>query len=218
MKKYTTSIIAILLIALAFGLSAFLYNTLNSAQVSQLVSQHSEALSRDHSVKIGNPQAKVTIVEFLDPACGTCRQFHPLLKKLLEKHGDKVNLVIRYAPLHHGSEQMVAILEAAKMQGQFWPVLEMMFATQSQWAINHQANPKIFWNILSRMHKTLDFTKLQKDMSKPAVLKAIQQDIADGQLLGANKTPTFFVNGKPLPRFGYTQLQNLVTAEINANY
>ncbi len=34
----------------------------------------------------------------------------------------------------------------------------------------------------------------------------------------ANKTPSFFVNGKPLPSFGYQQLQSLVEAEVSANY
>ncbi len=55
-------------------------------------------------------------------------------------------------------------------------------------------------------------------MNSPAVIKAIEQDIADGQLLGATKTPTFFVNGRPLPSFGYEQLTQLVSAEVDANY
>jgi len=218
MKKSHITIIALLLITLTFALVAFFYNQEKNTQANQIVSQHSEALVRDHSVRVGNPQAKVTIVEFLDPACETCRQFHPLVKNLIEQYADKVNLVIRYAPLHHGSDQMVAILEAAKMQDQFWQVLDMMFDTQPQWAINHQAHPDIFWNHLIKTNSALDFEKLQQDMSDPAVFKAIQQDITDGQLLGASKTPTFFVNGKPLPSFGYTQLQNLVKSEVNANY
>ncbi len=218
MKKSHITIITLLLIALIFALAALFYNKEKNTQANQMVSKHSESLVRDHSVRTGNPQAKVTIVEFLDPACGTCRQFHPLVKELIEQNTDKVNLVIRYAPLHHGSDQMVAILEAAKMQEQFWQVLDMMFDTQPQWAINHRAHPEIFWKHLTQTNSGLDFAKLQQDMSDPAVFKAIQQDIMDGQLLGASKTPTFFVNGKPLPSFGYTQLQNLVKSEVSANY
>jgi len=218
MQKNYLTIIAIVFIASAFALFAFLYTAGQNAEVSQNVSEHSEALSRDHSVKLGNPSAKVTIVEFLDPACGTCRQFHPLIKDIMKQHGNKVNLVIRYAPLHQGSNQMVAILEAAKMQKEFWSVLDMMFETQHQWTVNHQAHPEIFWNHLTRTHKNLDFAKLQQDLNNPVVIKAIQQDVADGQRLGANKTPTFFVNGKSLPSFGYKQLKNLVQAEVNENY
>jgi protein-disulfide isomerase len=55
-------------------------------------------------------------------------------------------------------------------------------------------------------------------MDGPAIMKIIQQDLGDARLLGADKTPTFFVNGKPLPSFGFEQLQTLVDSEVNANY
>ena len=55
-------------------------------------------------------------------------------------------------------------------------------------------------------------------MSDPAIMNIIQQDLADGKLLGADKTPSFFVNGKPLPSFGFKQLQTLVDTEVSANY
>lgn len=218
MKQSHFTLIALLLIAVAFTAVAFLYNSEQGEKASQQASLNSESLIRDHSVRSGNPQAKVTIVEFLDPACETCGKFHPLVKGLIEQHGGKVNLVVRYAPLHPGSDQMVAILEAAKMQGQFWQVLELMFDTQPQWAINHRAEPEIFWNHMTQTQAGIDFAKLQQDMNNPAVFKAIEQDIADGQLLGATRTPAFFVNGKPLTEFGYEQLARLVDSEVNANY
>lgn len=218
MKQSHFTLIALVLIGIVFTLVTVFYNAQQGDQASQQVSQNRDALIRAHSVRAGNPQAKVTIVEFLDPACETCGKFHPLVKRLLDQHGGKVNLVVRYAPLHQGSDQMVAILEAAKMQGQFWPVLELMFETQSRWAIDHAAQPEIFWNFLTQAQTGLDFSKLQQDMNSPAVIDAIQQDMADGQLLGATKTPTFFVNGKPLPSFGYEQLASLVSAEVGANY
>lgn len=218
MKQSQFTLIALGLIGAVFAALAFFYNAQQSGQASQKISSHAEALIRAHSVRAGNPQAKVTIVEFLDPACETCGKFHPLVKRLLDQHGDKVNLVVRYAPLHQGSDQMVAILEAAKIQDQFWPVLELMFETQADWTINHVAHPETFWNYLTRSKTNLDFAKLQQDMSSPAVIKAIEQDVADGQLLGATKTPTFFVNGKPLPSFGHEQLVSLVNSEVGANY
>jgi len=218
MKQSHYTIIGLVLIALAFGLTTFFHNAEKNAQVAQQVTEHSDSLIRNHSVRAGNPLAKVTIVEFLDPACKTCLQFHPMVKDLILQYGDKVNLVVRYAPLHPGSEQMVAILEAVKMQGQFWPVLELMFETQTQWAINHRAHPEKFWNILVNTKKDLDYEKLQQDMNNPAISQAIQQDVADGQLLGATKTPTFFVNGKPLPSFGFEQLHRLVSEEVAEHY
>lgn len=218
MKQSHFTIIALVLIGVAFSLVAFLYNAEQGEKASQQATQNSEALIRAHSVRVGNPQAKVTLVEFFDPACETCGKFHPLVKGLIEQHDGKVNLVVRYAPLHQGSEQMVAILEAAKRQGQFWPVLELMYATQQQWAINHVAQPEIFWNHMVQTQSGLDFARMQQDMNNPELVRAIEQDIADGQLLGATKTPAFFVNGKPLTEFGYEQLVSLVDAEVEASY
>lgn len=218
MKQSHFTLIALVLIAGAFILAALFYKAEQGEQASQQAAQHADTLIRDHSVRVGNPQAKVTIVEFIDPACETCAQFHPLVKELLERQDGKVNLVLRYAPLHRGSDQMVAILEAAKQQGKFWPVLEMMYQTQRQWTINHVAQPETFWNLLSQRPTGLDMQKLAQDMNSQTVIDAIQHDINDGQKLGANKTPTFFVNGKPLPSFGYEQLASLVAAEVDAAY
>lgn len=218
MKQWHFTVIALVLIGGAFTLAAVFYDEQRGDQTTKQISQNRDALIREHSLRAGNPQAKVTIVEFLDPACETCGKFHPLVKRLLDQHGGKVNLVVRYAPLHQGSDQMVALLEAAKMQDRFWPVLELMFETQSRWAINHVAQPDIFWNVLVQANTGLDMAKLQQDMQHPAVIKTIQQDVADGQMLGATKTPTFFVNGKPLPSFGYEQLASLVKSEVAASY
>jgi len=216
MKQSHFTIIALLLMAAVFTAATFFYNAEQSQMQNERSQQHNKALIRDHSVKAGNPAAKVTIVEFMDPACETCAQFHPFVKQLMNNHSGKINLVIRYAPFHQGSDKMVAILEAARQQDKFWQVLELMFDSQAQWASHHNPQPDLFWNVLER--SGFDVARLRQDITNPAIIKVIEQDLVDGRLLGANKTPTFFVNGKPLPSFGAEQLQALVNAEISANY
>jgi len=61
----------------------------------------------------------------------------------------------------------------------------------------------------------LDLTLLQQDMHDPAIDVAMKQDQDDRATLGVRKTPTFFVNGKPLPRFGLDELQQLVQSELD---
>ena len=216
MKKNYIVIATVLVMGLLFALAAYFYNTQQLETKNKQAKQHANALIPPHAIKKGNPQAKVTIVEFLDPACGTCKQFHPIIKDLLKKYPGKINLVVRYAPFHPGSDRMVAILEAARKQEQFWNVLDMMFESQEYWAINHQAKPELFWGVLKGYG--LDVARIQQDMQDPAIKKIIKQDLADGALLGATKTPTFFVNGKPLSSFGYEQLMSLVQSELAANY
>ncbi len=216
MKQNHFTLIALLLMLAAFSTVALFYNAEQEAVQTERTSSNSEALIKDYSVRAGNPAAKVTLVEFMDPACGTCAQFHPFVKQLMQQHSGKLNLVVRYLPFHQGSDQMVGMLEAARKQGKFWEVLELMFATQAQWTINHVAQPDVFLSFIDRAG--VDVARIKQEMNDPAAIKIMQQDLADGKLLGADKTPSFFVNGKPLPSFGFEQLQTLVDAEIAANY
>lgn len=216
MKKSHYTIIALVLIAGAFAIAAFFYSAEQGEQASQKLSQYREALVRPHSVKAGNAEARVTIVEFFDPACGTCAQFYPLVKQLMAQHNGKLKLVVRYAPLHPGSDRMVALLEAARLQGQFWEMLEFMYITQEMWAVNHVADADRFLEILATANAPLDLARLRADMNSPEIEQMIRQEVSDGQQLGATKTPSFFVNGKPLTSFGYEQLKTLVAEEIAA--
>lgn len=216
MKQIHFTLIALFLLVAAFVIAALYHDSGKEQAQTERATINNAALIKFYSVKEGDPAAKVTIVEFMDPACGTCAKFHPFVKRLMQQNSGKVNLVLRYLPLHPGSDQMVAILEAARKEDKFWEVLELMFATQSQWVINHVAQPEVFLGFIEKAG--VDVARIKQTMNNPATMKIVQQDLADGRLLGANKTPSFFVNGKPLSSFGYKQLQALVDSEVRANY
>lgn len=201
----------VLLVLFIVGTLAFKNNQQSAAQAHVQVNQ--EALMRMHSPIIGAQNAKVTIVEFLDPACEACAAFYPFVKELMAKNPEQIRLVIRYAPLHQGAEQVIAVLEAARKQGKYWPALETVLATQEQWAINHQANADLVLPLLAPLG--LDMAQLKTDMQSSGIQMLIQQEIADAKVLGVNKTPSYFVNGKPLQSFGYQQLSDLVNEALN---
>ena len=173
-------------------------------------------LVREHSPMAGTKDARVTIVEFFDPACGTCRAFHPIVKGILRDNPGRVNLVVRYLPLHPGSTDVVKILEAARLQGKFWEALEAAYATQRTWAINHQAYPDLFWRNIASVG--LDPEQASRDMQSPTVSQNIQQDMDDGRVLGVDKTPGFFVNGSPLVEFGQMQLLQMVDEALEREF
>ena len=194
MKQNYFVIIAATVMVLIFAAGGYLYKSQQSQTQAQLAGQNNEALIRTYSVIEGNPDAKVTLVEFMDPACGTCRTFHPLVKKIMAEHKGRVNHVIRYAPFHEGSDYVLKILEAAKKQEVYGPVLDLMFETQPHWAVHHKAQPEILWKYLEQ--SKFDVVRLKQDMKDPAIAKIVEQDLADARQLGVSKTPSFFVNGK----------------------
>ncbi|HCM47164.1 MAG TPA: thioredoxin [Colwellia sp.] len=187
-----------------------------SKQPSTIASEKLPALERMNAPTKGGKQAQVTIVEFFDPACGTCSQFYPLLNNLVKKYQGKVNVVMRYAPLHQGSEDVVKMLEAAHLQGKFWSALELLFTNQERWVKHHISNPTSALAGIKTLK--LDHEKLDSDWQSSKVAKIITQDIQDGKTLQVRATPQFFVNGKPLVVFGYQELVNLVEEAVAEAY
>src|SRR5690606_38439689 len=124
----------------------------------------------------------------------------------------EVRLVIRYAPFHHGSDQVVKLLEAAKLQGKYQRVLEAVLEAQPQWADHAQPNVQAAFKVAELAG--LDIAKAIEDIQKPGMQALLQQDIEDLTALQVNKTPTFFVNGRSLPSFGPEQLGALVAQEV----
>ena len=209
----------ILVIASALGLmvafvaAVLIYNGKQEAAARQLAEANRAALMRMHAPTLGNQDAPVVIVEFLDPACETCRAFYPLVKEMMAANPDKIRLVLRYAPFHNGSDKVVAVLEAARKQGKFWPTLEALLASQAEWAPHHTPQVALVWKHLEGVG--LNMEQMTFDLTAPEIGQVIAQDLADARALNVTKTPGFFVNGKPLTTFGYEPLKKLVNDALS---
>ena len=198
---------------MVFGGAAYLYSPKQDATQTQTATLDSESpLVRSHSPILGDKSAPVTIVEFFDPACEACRAFHPYVKQILKKHSGSVRVVLRYAAFHHGSEEAVRILETARLQGMFTPVLEALLAAQPKWASHGTPNINVAWEAAATAG--LDIPRARKDMLLPGITSVLLQDAEDIKTVGVRQTPTFFVNGSPLQSFGPIQLDQLVRKEI----
>jgi len=203
-------------VAVAFIAGIMVFRDRSTVAVTQAVQSNTEALVRAHSPVYGNPAAKVTIVEFFDPACETCRIFYPIVKRMVNSSFGQVRLVVRYAPLHKGSDTAIKILEAARKQDKYWEVVEKTFANQPQWAVHGNPQPELIWDVIK--DTGLDMEKARKDAASPEIEQMLRQDLADMMALKVDKTPGFFVNGRPLEDFGNEQLKALVQEEVRLAY
>jgi len=170
------------------------------------------AYERTYSPVIGAVNAPVTIVEFFDPSCEACRAFHPVVKQILGKFPGQVRLVLRYATFHQGSEEVVRMLEASRLQGVFEPVLEVLLKRQPEWAIH--GNPRIdkAWGFAEQAG--LNVEAARKAMFSDEINQILLQEKNDIKTLKVSRTPTFYVNKKPLPKFGGQELYELVRSEV----
>ncbi len=210
-KKLTVvALVAIVALFFYLGMNAY-KSRVQTAQDVQVQAEQSR-LVRMHSPVFGPQNAPVTIVEFFDPACETCRAFYPIVKNLMAQYPNEVRLVIRYAPFHQGSDQVVKLLESAKTQGKYQAVLEAVLAAQPSWAAHGQPNIEIAFQVAEQAG--LDLARARQEMEKPGTQAQLQQEIEDLTALQVTKTPTFFVNGRSLPSFGPDQLAALVNEEV----
>jgi protein-disulfide isomerase len=169
-------------------------------------------LIRPHSPVIGPANARVTIVEVLDPACEGCAAFAPIVHGILFVHPDDVKVVIRYAAFHRGSDEAVRLLEAARQQGKFEPMLDALFSRQAEWASHQAPNIAHIWKIAADVG--LDVARARRDAAAPRVDAILRQEQEDTRALRVEQTPTFFVNQRPMLDFGSQQLKALVESEL----
>lgn len=203
-----------LLFALVAAIVLYLTEDPQSSQPEAAARQ--AALASGHSPALGDPDARVHIVEFLDPACGTCALFFPIVKQWMAQNPDKIRLSVRHVAFHSGSEYAVRILEASRKQGKYWQTLEALLASQQQWVSNHTVRPDRVVPAIAGVGLNID--QLMMDMDAMEVSSRIEQDRKDSILLKVSATPEYFVNGRPLPSFGQEQLRILVGEELVKAY
>ena len=185
--KKLTGIGLVAIVALFFYLGVNTYTSrVQTAQEVQVKAEQIR-LVRMHSPVFGPQNAPVTIVEFFDPACETCRAFYPIVKNLMAQYPTDVRLVIRYAPFHQGSDVVVKLLESSKSQGKSQEVLEAVLAAQPAWADHGQPNIETAFKVAEQAG--LDITKARQEIEKPGMQSLLQQDIEDLTALQVTKSP-----------------------------
>ena len=216
MNRRVVFLAAVVVLVAAFVVAAVAYRSHQQEQARQLAERNAAHLQAPYAPMLGNADAKVHIVEFLDPACETCAAMYPHVKKLMTENPGRIRLSVRHVPFHEGSEHVVRMLEAAKSQDRYWQALEAVFASQERWTVNHRVYPERVWPALEGAG--LDLDRVRREMNAADIAARIGKDMADAAALKVEKTPEYFVNGRPLPSFGLEELRKLVGAELRRAY
>lgn len=223
--KILGAIAVVVVIAAVVGASLY-RNSVQNAPVTSANSSSGkpsippETLVRPDSPTLGAADAPVTLVEFLDPECESCAAFAPAVKKILKDYDGKVRLVVRYMPLHPNSMKAANLTEAAGEQGKYWEMQQLLFQKQPEWGERHGAPhsaPKPDVDALFEKYAAelgLDKAKTSSAIRENRFREKLERDLRDGRTLGVRQTPTFFVNGRKLLRFGESDLRALIEDEL----
>ena len=203
-------------VVVVVGAIALLYVNSLPESAAPVDGTRQAALASEHAPTLGDPDAKVHIVEYLDPACGTCAVFYPMVKRWMAEAPDKLRLSVRHIAFHRGADFAVKALEASRNQDKYWETLEALLRSQQSWVTNHVVQQDRVIPAIADVG--LDIDRLLADMRSAEVLERIERDKQDAITLEISATPTYFVNGRPLPSFGQQQLLDLVRDELDKAY
>jgi protein-disulfide isomerase len=199
-----------------FFVGSKIYKNSEIDRLGFLAQDNAKLFIPDHSPVFGDEDAKVIITEFLDPECESCRRFAPKVKEIIKMYKGKVKLVVRYAAFHKNSVHAIKVLEATRKQNKFWESLSLLFEYQPAWANHHNPQPQLVFTYLPELG--VNIKQLKKDMEDPEIIKNMEQDAKDLKELKVRGTPAFFINGKPLEKFGIGELYQAVDGEVKKHY
>ena len=209
----------------AVGVAALWYASLGGggapANLPLSVADMEAEASGAAGVSMGSGDAPVTIIEFEDYRCPSCRNFNAQTGRLLRQNyatGDAA--VLRWVsydfPVFGQLSWPPAIAaRCAEDQGRFWEMHDLLYARTESWY--SESNPNAAFVDLAEV-VGLDIDAFRECLAERPHLRDIAASRKYGESVGVGATPTLYMNGRPLDlnRYGgYAALERLVldTAE-----
>ncbi len=138
----------------------------------------------------GNPNGRVTLIEFADYECPHCKRFQPVLRQVLDEFPNDVKLYFKHYPLPQHSNARLAAegAVAAQKQGKFWQYQDKL------WEHQDDLSPAEIEKVAKETG--LDLAKFRKDLASDAVKAKVSKDHDEGAAIGLQATPTLYIDGR----------------------
>ncbi|MGG6310984.1 DsbA family protein [Paenibacillus macerans] len=149
---------------------------------------------------LGKADAPVKVLEFGDYQCPSCKHVNELIKPDLAKdYIDQGKVAFYFMNLPFiGTDSFTAALAAQSVYHQsndaFWTyfdaIYELQGAENSGWA-----SAEALVDLAKQLELPIDYDLLQKDIAEGTYQSEVEAQLAQGNKLGVDSTPTMFING-----------------------
>jgi protein-disulfide isomerase len=194
-KAVKALIIIVLAVAVAGG--AAVYFSRQPDQATKPSDTSSSALKNTGGGHFRGPEnAKVTLVEFGDYQCPSCKAYHPVVLEALSRYPQQVRLEFHHYPLvsiHANSMAASLAVEAAGEQGKYWEMHDLLFEHQDEWS--KSPNPETDFVALAQ-RLGLNQNAFMQAMRSPQLQDRVLQDVVRAREANVEAVPTFFIDGQ----------------------
>lgn len=142
----------------------------------------------DHA--LGPAHAPVTVVEYSDFECPTCKQAAQAVKLLLTRFVNRVRVIYRHFPVeatHPHALFAAQAAEAAGAQGKFWKMHDLLFENQPR------LRPHQVRGYAEQLQ--LDMARYTAEMDDEIYLQLVREHMDGGRRSHVRSAPAFFING-----------------------
>jgi protein-disulfide isomerase/rhodanese-related sulfurtransferase len=179
--------------AVIVGIPAFIWLAKSGTPppLAQIPPEVLELLVRPDSHVAGNPEARLTVVEFGDIQCPACSGAEETARAVRNRYHDRVRFVFRHFPLpsiHRYAQKAAEATECAAAQGKFWEALQRFYEGQ------HNLREEALVGYARDLG--LDVEQFRQCLTSGAMAERVARDADDARALGLRATPTFFVGGR----------------------
>jgi len=144
----------------------------------------------------GPANAKVTLVEFGDYQCPSCKFYHPVVSELLRRFPEHLRLEFHHFPLiqiHPYAMSAAMAVEAAGEQGKYWEMHDLVFEHQETWSRSSNPEPE-FLSLAGRIG--LNVNTFMQSMRSPELQQRVLQDVVRAREAKVDEVPYFFIKGR----------------------
>jgi protein-disulfide isomerase len=171
-------------------------------------------LIKSDSHTSGNGSIK--LVEFGDYQCPACGAAYPNIKKIQSEYGDKITFVFRNYPLtqvHKNADLAAQAAEAAGSQNKYWEMHDKLYDTQAAWSETDNAK-----DLITGYAKDLglDVDKFTNDLTSQSIKDRIAADVADGDKIQVNSTPTLYVGTTMISNYSYDTIKTAIDEALKS--
>ena len=175
-----------------------------------------DKLKTDLMPSFGTPGAPVTLVVFSDFQCPFCREEAKTIREQLPKeYPTEVRIYYKEFPLTsiHPWAMKSAVAGRCVFRANpeaFWDYHDWIFDKQADITAENVTSKILEWAGV----KGLDTLALTRCMETSATEPEVRKNMAEGLSLGVDRTPTMFLNGRPLEGMQWEQLKARIAFEL----